>query len=367
MSDDRFIDRYRPQRLADVVGQQKVTAHLSGLLSQGKIAGNTLLFSGPYGTGKTTLGRIVARALNCSGEREPGDVEPCGSCPSCRFNIDNHPDIKEINAAESRGIEEVRALLDVSKLKPRHKVRVFILDECHQLTGPAAQAFLKKLEEPPKQTAFILCTTEPYKLLATIRSRAQWSKLSEITPRDTTRLLTRICKAEGLDFPKEVLEYISTMAAGHGRDAVNMLESLASSTKSMNLSEAKERLPELAQEILGASPDALVPKYVQKLLSGTIVPMVYLRKVENPEYFLTLVLKFLKEMTIFTIEPKMVDNPALASFMATPGLVKASADQLTNLFELHLDAQDRVKTRSVDPLDAIDLAILKSVKSLKRA
>jgi hypothetical protein len=142
-----------------------------------------------------------------------------------------------------------------------------------------------------------------------------------------------------------------------------MLESLASSAKSLSLDEAKEQLPEIVEGLLGASPDTLVPKYVQKLFDGTIVPMVYLRKVENADYLLTLLLKFLKEMVIYHIEPKMVDNPALVSFVkSTSFKIKPTPDMLTRVFEIHLEAQERVKARMVDPLDAIDLAILKSIK-----
>ncbi len=358
---ERFVDRYRPQKLADVHGQNKAVSQLTGLLQNGKVMGNTILLSGPFGTGKTSIGRILARAVNCS----VGGIDPCGECPSCKLSIDSHPDIKEINAADSRGIEDVRTLLDVSKLSARYKARVFILDELHQLTGPAAQAFLKALEEPPKKTSFILCTTEPYKLLPTIRSRSAWVKLAELPPRDTARLLYRVCKAEGLSFPKEVLLYIAEMSGGHARDALTMLEQLGASSSSMSLEEAKEALPEIAEGILGAAPDVMVPKYVHKLLDGTIVPMVYLRKVENPEYFLSLILKFLKELTIYFIEPKMVDNSALASFAkGTQFKKKVTPDVLTSIFEIHLDAQERVKTRSTDPLDALDLAILKSVKVL---
>jgi DNA polymerase-3 subunit gamma/tau len=357
----RFVDIHRPQKLADVQGQSKAVAQLTGLLQSGKVTGNTLLISGPYGTGKTSIGRILARTVNCS----KGGIDPCEECASCRLTVKNHPDIKELDAAESRGIDDVRQLMDVAKLSPRYKARVFVIDEAHQFTGPAAQALLKTLEEPPKHASFILCTTDPYKLPQAIRSRSAWVKLAELPQRDVARLLLKICKSEGLNYPKEVLLYIAETAGGHARDAVTMLEQLGSASTTMSLDEAKEALPEIVEGILGSSPDALVPKYVHKLLDGTIHSMVYLRKVENPEYLLSLILKFLKELTIYYIEPKMVDNNALASFVkATQFKKKITSDVLTSILEIHMDAQERVKTRSTDPMDALDLAILKSVKVL---
>lgn len=361
-SSERYVDRYRPQKLSDVQGQAKSVAQLTDLLQSKEVAGNTILISGPYGTGKTTLGRILARTLNCA----KGGLDPCEECSSCKLTVKNHPDIKELDAAESRGIDDVRTLMDVAKLSPRYKARVFVIDEAHQFTGPAAQALLKTLEEPPKHASFILCTTDPYKLPATIRSRSAWIRLAELPSRDIARLLMKVSKAEGLSFTKEVLLYIAEMSGGHARDAVKMLEQLGPSSSSMSLDEAKEALPEIMEGILGASPATLVPKYVHKLLDGTIHSMVYLRKVENPEYFLSLLIKFLKELTIYYIEPKMVDNNALVSFVkGTQFKKKVTSDNLTSILEIHLDALERVKTRSTDPLDALDLAILKSAKMLK--
>jgi len=358
---ERFVDKYRPQRLEEIVGQSRVVTQLTGLIQEGKIAGNTILISGPYGTGKTSIGRVLARVVNC----KEGGTEPCGACKSCLLSLDHHPDIQEINAADTRGIDDVRKILDTVRLHPRFKVRVFILDELHQLTGPAAQAFLKTLEEPPKHTLFVLCTTEPYKLLDTIRSRSTWLKLAEIGSRDMSRLLGRICKQESFSISKEVLAYISELSGGHGRDAVNLLEQLGAAASGMSLEEAQEQLPALAEGILGASPAVLVPKYVHRLLDGTIVPMVHLRKVDNLDYFIGLVLKFLKEYLILQIEPKMIEDKAMISFASSTKFKKApTVAQLTSIFEIHLEAQERVKSRGVDPLDAMDLAILKSFQVL---
>lgn len=356
----RFVDKYRPRTLSDVVGQPKGVAQLQGLLESSKVAGNTILLSGPYGVGKTTIARILAKAVNC----KAGKADPCGECNSCLLSLDKHPDITEINAAETRGIDDVRTILSQANFSPRYKARVFILDELHQLTGPAAQAFLKMLEEPPKHTVFILCTTDPYKLLPTIRSRATWVKLAELAPRDITRLLNKVCKQEGISYGKEILSYIADLSSGHARDSLNLLEQLYAASPDMTAAEAKEQLPEIAEGILGSSPDALVPKYVDKMLSGSLTPMVYLRKVEHPEHFLGLIIKFLKELTIYKIEPRMVDNPSLSDFVKNSSSKHVSSEKLVSLFEIHLDAQQKSRHLS-DPLDMLDLAILKSYQVVK--
>ena len=351
----RFVDTYRPRSLSSVVGQDKVVAQLQGMLEEGKLGGNTLLLSGPYGTGKTTLARVLARTVNCA----EGGISPCGKCRSCKTSIDAHPDVVEINAANTRGIDDIRNLIESSRLRPRNKMRVFIIDEIHQLTGPASQSFLKDLEEPKKHLLYILCTTEPYSLLPTIRSRSSWLKLKSVSPRDTVRLLKRVCKREELTIGSSVLKYLAELSDGHVRDALTMLDQLAASPELSSLSEEelKEALPELSEGILGSSPVHLVPKFVQGMLSGDLSPLIHIRKVDNHDYFVGLVVKFVKEYLIYTLNPAAVDNKTVSSFAKAQG--KVSSTRLLVMLESLLTLQERLKRHSLDPLDAFDATVLR--------
>lgn len=362
MTSRRYVDKYRPRRLRGIAGQRGAVAQIDGLLRSDKVKGNTLLISGPYGAGKTTLARIIAKALNC---QETGPQEVCGKCRSCRTAISKHPDIQEINAADARGIDDARRIIEASRYSPRYRARVFILDELHQLTPQASQAFLKDLEEPPTHVSYLLVTTDPWKLIPTIRSRSTHIKVGTIRTPDLVRFLTKVSKKEELSFSKEVLTYLAELSEGHIRDALNLLEQLASSAADADTEEAKELLPKIQEEILGSSPKVLVPKYVQALLAGSISPIVHLRKVDNQEYFLKLVVKFLKDYIFLKKEPRMIEDKALSSFdKATKGKFNVDMDVLIAIFELHLDALERIGRRTVEPLDAADLAVLKSSQLL---
>lgn len=357
----RYVDKYRPRRLRSVAGQRGAKTQLDGLLRDEKVQGNTILLSGPYGSGKTTMARILAKALNCM-EKGPHDI--CGKCLSCKSTIAKHPDIEEINAAEARGIDDARRIIEASKFSPRYNSRVFILDELHQLTPQAAQSFLKDLEEPPKHVTYILVTTDPWKLLPTIRSRSTHVKLTTLRTPDLVKFLTKVSTKEELPFSKEVLTYVAELSGGHVRDALNLLEQLSSSAdEGLSAEEAQELLPQLAEEILGARPQQLVPKYVQALLLGKVTPIVHLRKVDNQEYFMKLVLKFLKDYTIYLAEPRMIEDKALVSWHNAAKL-KVNPTDLVQIVEYHLDALERIARRSVDPLDAADLVVLKSSRLL---
>jgi len=221
--------KYRPKLLEDLVGQEHLVSQIRGMLRAGRMP-HALLIGGQTGTGKTTTARMIARYLNCKNP-DPKTHAPCGECVSCKY-VEGHPDVVEINASETRGIDDIRSLIAASKNMPvMGEHRIYILDEAHQLTPQATQAFLKPLEEPPAHTLWIICTTNPEKLPDTIRGRCHQFEVRPIEPEALNRRLSRIAKLEGID-PKEVqgwadiLKVITDISNGQMRDSIQMLESV---------------------------------------------------------------------------------------------------------------------------------------------
>ena len=239
-----FILKYRPRTFDDVVGQEHVSRTLRNALSSGRLV-HAYLFTGPRGTGKTTMARILARALNCVNGPTP---DPCGVCDQCRSIIEGRSmDIIEIDAASHRGIDDIRDLRESVKYAPsesRHKL--YILDECHMLTNEANNALLKTLEEPPPHAYFALLTTEVYKLLPTILSRCQRFDFRPVSVPDTMQMLRRIAEAEGLQVQEEALAAIAHAAEGGMRDAESIFEQVVA------FSEGGVTL-EIANQVLGVT------------------------------------------------------------------------------------------------------------------
>lgn len=215
--------RYRPQRFKEVVGQSHVVKTLSNALKQGKLS-HALLFSGIKGTGKTTVARIVAKALNCKNLQN--QYEPCNECLNCiEINKGIYVDVIEIDAASNRGIDQIRDLIENLKYSPaKGKAKVYIIDEAHMLTKEASNALLKSLEEPPSHVYFILATTEPNKLLPTILSRCQRYDFKRLDSALITKYLTEICQKENYEIETSALEIIAKEAQGSIRDALSLLD-----------------------------------------------------------------------------------------------------------------------------------------------
>ncbi len=216
--------KYRPQRFADLVGQDHIRTTILNALRSDQV-NHAYLFTGPRGTGKTSAARLIARAVNCLA---PQDAEPCNSCEICRDILDSRlVDVIEIDAASNRGIDEMRDLKEKIIFTPtRAKNKVYIIDEVHMLTKEAFNALLKTLEEPPTHVFFILATTEAHKVPLTIVSRCQRFDFRRIDDTTIIKQLLEIAEKEKIDAEKEALEAIARCSMGGLRDAIGLLEQL---------------------------------------------------------------------------------------------------------------------------------------------
>ena len=214
--------KWRPQEFDAVVGQDPVTRTLRNALSSGRVA-HAYLFTGPRGVGKTTTARLLAKALACTARTGP---EACGACPSCQDFVSGAPvDVMEIDAASNTSVDDIRTLRENVKYAPaRGRFKVYIVDEVHMLSGAAFNAFLKTLEEPPAHVVFILATTDPKKIPATVLSRCQRFDFRPIAPEQLTLSLTRILEQEGVPFEPGALPVLIRAAEGSLRDALSLLD-----------------------------------------------------------------------------------------------------------------------------------------------
>ena len=259
MSTQVFYRKWRPQGFDQMVGQEHVTSTLAHAVGRGRVA-HSYLFCGPRGTGKTSSARILAKAVNCTNPKE-GDA--CGSCSPCTAVQEGRfMDLIEMDAASNRGIDEIRSIREKVALSPvEGRYKVYIIDEAHMLTEHASNAFLKTLEEPPPHAIFILCTTEPHKILPTIISRCQRFDFRRLTSDTIMDRMRVICTEEGVVADTSALKILAHAAGGSLRDAENMLEQLVVSYGgNVGVSEVNELLG------LGQGERAL--EFVRYLLMG---------------------------------------------------------------------------------------------------
>ncbi|OQY04566.1 MAG: hypothetical protein B6I22_09335 [Desulfobacteraceae bacterium 4572_123] len=221
--------KYRPQTFGEVVGQAHVTRTLTNAITAGRVA-HAILFTGPRGTGKTTIARILAKAMNCNKGSSP---VPCNVCRSCReITGGNAVDVFEIDGASNNSVDQVRELRGNVKYMPAHSAyKIYIIDEVHMLSIAAFNALLKTLEEPPPHVMFFFATTEPHKIPITILSRCQRYDLRRIDIESITGHLSELCEKEQINIPVESLELIAREAGGSMRDAMSLLDQIMSCTQ----------------------------------------------------------------------------------------------------------------------------------------
>lgn len=214
--------KWRPQKFEDLCGQDQIAITLKNELSSNRLS-HAYLFCGTRGTGKTSTAKLLAKAVNC---KSPVDHNPCNECESCKsINEGNSIDVYEIDAASNRGIDDIRNLREAIKFTPTlGKYKVYIIDEVHMLTNEAFNALLKTLEEPPEYVLFILATTEPHKLPATILSRCQRFDFKRISVEDIVERLRLVCREEGLNAEEDALRLIARNSDGAMRDALSILD-----------------------------------------------------------------------------------------------------------------------------------------------
>ncbi|MFS9449158.1 DNA polymerase III subunit gamma/tau [Streptococcus cristatus] len=287
--------KYRSQTFGQLVGQQVVATTLRQAVEQGKIS-HAYLFSGPRGTGKTSVAKIFAKAMNCPNQK---DGEPCNDCYICQAITEGSlEDVIEIDAASNNGVDEIRDIRDKSTYAPSlAKHKVYIIDEVHMLSTGAFNALLKTLEEPTENVVFILATTELHKIPATILSRVQRFEFKSIKTQDIIEHIEWILEQEGIDFEKEGVQIIARRAEGGMRDALSILD------QALSLTQENRLTTDIAEEITGSISLGALDAYVAALIAHDAVAALdnlnlIFDSGKNMARFVTDLLQYLRDLII---------------------------------------------------------------------
>jgi len=357
--------KYRPQTFAEVIGQEHVVQTLTNAISSGMIS-HAYLFSGPRGTGKTTLARLLAKAVNCE-NRKSGEYEPCNKCSSClEIMQGNEMDLIEIDAASHRGIDDIRELRDGIKFVPtKSKYKVFILDEAHQLSKDAANALLKTLEEPPSHAIFVLATTEIHKMIPTVISRCQRFDFRRLTLPEIIKRLEIIAGKEKVKVERAALELIALNSGGAIRDGEGLLDqalTFAGSRGEIKAEDIKDLLGLVEVELVAKFCDFLCQKKASEAIN-------FLNEVTDRgadlQEFAKILINYLRQALILKITGVEEGNPIIT------GLTKEEfqklqnqaanfkEEEIRNILNLFLEAENKMRYSPILQLP-LELAIIEA-------
>jgi DNA polymerase-3 subunit gamma/tau len=352
--------RLRPQRFADVVGQEHVTATLQAALRTGRVA-HAFLLTGPRGVGKTTTARLLAKALNC--EAGPA-AEPCNACSTCREIADGNAfDVLEIDGASHTQVDKMRDLMEAVAHRPmKSRFKIYIIDEVHMLSQHSFNALLKTLEEPPAHAKFVLATTDPHKVLPTVVSRCQRYDLRRIGLRELTAHLERTMAAEGIALDAAVIALVAREAQGSLRDAQSLLEQLLAAGGA-GLDAAA------ARAVLGAADRSLVLTVTDAILARD--PAACLRELEalhehgyDPQRLCRDLLEHVRHLTVYRTtgaRDLLGALPEVEVEAIVRQAAQATAEELHRCFRLLLEADEALATptRTIDPQLLLEMRLVR--------
>ncbi|HKV05751.1 MAG TPA: DNA polymerase III subunit gamma/tau [Candidatus Acidoferrales bacterium] len=357
--------KYRPQLFGEIVGQQHVTRTLANAIESNRVA-HAYIFSGVRGVGKTTVARILAKALNCA--KGPA-AEPDGTCDSCReISAGTSLDVLEIDAASNRGIDQIRELREMVRYAPASsRYKVVILDEAHQLTDEASNALLKTLEEPPERVVFILATTRAEDLVETIKSRAQLFQFRSLTFQEISGQIARIAKSENLRIDSGAVAVLARAAEGSLRDGLSLLEqAMAYAGDSISDAQVRELLGVVAESVLDDLVAAIAAQSAERAL-GLVHRLI--ADGQNLQHFCREAIRHFRNLLVARVcgaDSDIVAAPAEERRRLAEHANSFHEEDLTRFFNILVETDDDLR-RKPDPRLHLELGLLRLINAQRLA